>query len=209
MLTARPTLPVFRTLSIAVARLDGCTVRVTCIVDGKGFLAGPAIPSIYTNSMIRHLHSTQSLRFRTRLTRYIHDFHLSSVPHLHYCRVPLHCIGQCNSVDVDTWAESLAGIQYVLHLARTGLTLSCGNLMKSSLDLFLFTSQLARSLGLRDSPRRNMCIWSSMSKLKSDFDAFERPNPSSNHVQIDLQIQLLTPLIQYCIPLDFPPTHKR
>lgn len=74
----------------------------------------------------------------------------------------------------------------------TRLSLSSGNLMKPSLDLLLFTSQLARSLGFRgtvllfinyyvtakvcrllylrnyiniqlDPPRRNTCIWSSRS----------------------------------------------
>ncbi|KAG2068436.1 hypothetical protein BDR04DRAFT_1232846 [Suillus decipiens] len=85
--------------------------------------------------MIRHLQSTLSLRFRTRLTRYIHDLYLSSAPHLHYYRVPLRGIDQYITADVDAWAESVAGIY--------------GNLMKPSLDLLLFTSQLARSLGFR------------------------------------------------------------
>ncbi|KAG1811789.1 ABC transporter transmembrane region 2-domain-containing protein [Suillus subaureus] len=142
LLTAHSTFLVLRTvLSIAVARLDGRIVRDLVSADGKGFLTGLAlwfalaVPSIYTNSMIRHLQSTLSLRFRTRLTRYIHDFYLSSAPHLRYYRVPLHGIDQYITADVDAWAESVAGIY--------------GNLMKPSLDLLLFTSQLARSLGFR------------------------------------------------------------
>lgn len=142
LLTAHSTFLVLRTvLSIAVARLDGRIVRDLVSADGKGFLTGLglwfalAIPSIYTNSMIRHLQSTLSLRFRTRLTRYIHDLYLSSAPHLRYYRVPLHGIDQYITADVDAWAESVAGIY--------------GNLMKPSLDLLLFTSQLARSLGFR------------------------------------------------------------
>lgn len=142
LLIAHSTFLVLRTvLSIAVARLDGRIVRDLVSADGKGFLTGLglwfalAIPSIYTNSMIRHLQSTLSLRFRTRLTQYIHDLYLSSAPHLRYYRVPLHGIDQYITADVDAWAESVAGIY--------------GNLMKPSLDLLLFTSQLARSLGFR------------------------------------------------------------
>ncbi|KAG1852253.1 ABC transporter transmembrane region 2-domain-containing protein [Suillus subalutaceus] len=142
LLTAHSTFLVLRTvLSIAVARLDGRIVRDLVSADGKGFLTGLAlwfalaIPSIYTNSMIRHLQSTLSLRFRTRLTRYIHDLYLSPAPHLRYYRVPLHGIDQYITADVDAWAESVSGIY--------------GNLMKPSLDLLLFTSQLARSLGFR------------------------------------------------------------
>ncbi|KAG1772010.1 ABC transporter transmembrane region 2-domain-containing protein [Suillus placidus] len=142
LLTAYSTFLVLRTvLSIAVARLDGRIVRDLVSADGKGFLTGLAlwfalaIPSIYTNSMIRHLQSTLSLRFRTRLTRYIHDLYLSSAPYLRYYRVPLQGIDQYITADVDAWAESVAGIY--------------GNLMKPSLDLLLFTSQLARSLGFR------------------------------------------------------------
>ncbi|OAX39926.1 hypothetical protein K503DRAFT_738490 [Rhizopogon vinicolor AM-OR11-026] len=142
LLTAHSTFLVLRTvLSIAVARLDGRIVRDLVSADGKGFLTGLglwfilAVPSIYTNSMIRHLQSTLAIRFRTRLTRYIHDLYLSSAPHFRYYRVPLHGIDQYITADVDAWAESVAGIY--------------GNLMKPSLDLLLFTSQLAKSLGFR------------------------------------------------------------
>ncbi|KAG0692236.1 ABC transporter transmembrane region 2-domain-containing protein [Suillus ampliporus] len=142
LLTAHSIFLVLRTvLSIAVARLDGCIIRDLVSADGKGFLTGLAlwfaltIPSIYTNSMIRHLQSTLSLKFRTRLTRYIHDLYLSSAPHLRYYRIPLQGIDQYITADVEAWADSIAGIY--------------GNLMKPSLDLLLFTSQLARSLGFR------------------------------------------------------------
>jgi ATP-binding cassette subfamily D (ALD) long-chain fatty acid import protein len=62
LLTAHSTFLVLRTvLSIAVARLDGRIVRDLVSADGKGFLTGLAlwfalaIPSIYTNSMVRIL----------------------------------------------------------------------------------------------------------------------------------------------------------
>ena len=50
--------------------------------NGKGFLQGLgwwfalAIPSTYTNSMIRFLERKLALAFRTNLTRYIHDLYL-------------------------------------------------------------------------------------------------------------------------------------
>ncbi|KAF8886515.1 ABC transporter transmembrane region 2-domain-containing protein [Infundibulicybe gibba] len=128
-------------LSIAVAYLDGRIVRDLVSADGKGFLKGLglwfllAIPSTYTNSMIRHLQSKLSLRLRTRLTRYTHDLYLSSFPHLRYYRSGLEGVDQYITADVDAWAEALAGLY--------------GNILKPSLDLLLFTSQLSRSLGVR------------------------------------------------------------
>ncbi|KAH7924686.1 hypothetical protein BV22DRAFT_1090377 [Leucogyrophana mollusca] len=126
-------------LSIAVARLDGRIVRNLVTADGPAFLRGLAlwfalaVPSIYTNSMIRHLQSTLSLRFRTRLTQYIHALYLS--PALRYYRVRLDAIDHYITADVQAWAESISAIY--------------GNLLKPSLDLLLFTSQLSRSLGFR------------------------------------------------------------
>lgn len=62
LLTAHSIFLVLRTvLSIAVARLDGRIVRDLVSADGKGFLTGLglwfvlAVPSIYTNSMVRCL----------------------------------------------------------------------------------------------------------------------------------------------------------
>ncbi|KAJ7770563.1 ABC transporter transmembrane region 2-domain-containing protein [Mycena metata] len=128
-------------LSIAVARLDGRIVRDLVRADGKGFLKGLglwfllAIPSTYTNSMIRHLQSKLSLRLRTRLTRYTHDLYLSSAPDLRYYRTGLEGVDQYITADVDSWSEALAGLY--------------GNILKPSLDLILFTSQLSKSLGVR------------------------------------------------------------
>ncbi|KAL4068549.1 ABC transporter transmembrane region 2-domain-containing protein [Scleroderma yunnanense] len=128
-------------LSVAVARLDGKIVRDLVSADGRGFTRGLglwfalAVPSVYTNSMIRHLQSKLALKFRTRLTKYIHDLYLSPHPHLRYYRIPLHGVDQYITADVEAWSESVSGIY--------------GNLMKPSLDLLLFTSQLARELGFR------------------------------------------------------------
>ncbi|KAJ7484689.1 ABC transporter transmembrane region 2-domain-containing protein [Mycena latifolia] len=128
-------------LSIAVARLDGVIVRDLVRADGKGFLKGLglwfllAIPSTYTNSMIRHLQSKLSLRLRTRLTRYTHDLYLSSAPDLRYYRTGLEGVDQYITADVESWSAALAGLY--------------GNILKPSLDLILFTSQLSKSLGVR------------------------------------------------------------
>ncbi|KAJ7434747.1 ABC transporter transmembrane region 2-domain-containing protein, partial [Mycena galericulata] len=128
-------------LSIAVARLDGRIVRDLVRADGKGFLKGLglwfalAIPSTYTNSMIRHLQSKLSLRLRTRLTRYTHDLYLSSAPDLRYYRTGLEGVDQYITADVESWSQALSGLY--------------GNILKPSLDLILFTSQLSKSLGVR------------------------------------------------------------
>ncbi|TFK89661.1 hypothetical protein K466DRAFT_584399 [Polyporus arcularius HHB13444] len=132
-------------LSVGVARLDGRIVRDLVSADGKGFLKGLglwfllAIPSTYTNSMIRHLQAKLSLRMRTRLTRYTDDLYLSPSPDLRYYRAPLEAgladVDQYITTDIASFCDALAGIY--------------GNVLKPSLDLVLFTSQLARSLGVR------------------------------------------------------------
>ncbi|KAH0834768.1 ABC transporter transmembrane region 2-domain-containing protein [Lanmaoa asiatica] len=139
LLLAHSCFLVLRTvLSVAVAKLDGRIVRDLVSADGHGFLKGLAlwfalaVPSIYTNSMARRRSNPTGTY---RLTRYIHDLYLSPAPYLRYYRVPLHGVDQYITADVESWSECVAGIY--------------GNLMKPSLDLLLFTSQLSRSLGFR------------------------------------------------------------
>ncbi|KAH9036877.1 ABC transporter transmembrane region 2-domain-containing protein [Lactarius pseudohatsudake] len=132
-------------LSVGVAKLDGKIVKALVSADGRGFLRGLglwfllAIPSTYTNSMIRHLQSRLSLRLRTRLTRYTHDLYLSSDPHLRYYRISgqggIDGVDQYITADIASWADSLSGLY--------------GNVLKPMLDLTLFTSQLSRTLGFR------------------------------------------------------------
>ncbi|KAI0827022.1 ABC transporter transmembrane region 2-domain-containing protein [Trametes gibbosa] len=132
-------------LSVGVARLDGRIVRDLVSADGLGFLKGIglwfllAIPSTYTNSMIRHLQAKLSLRMRTRLNRYTDDLYLSSAPDLRYYRVALEGglddVDQYITSDISAFCDALSGIY--------------GNVLKPSLDLVLFTSQLSRSLGIR------------------------------------------------------------
>lgn len=83
--------------------------------------------------MIRHLQSTLSLQIRSRLTRYIHDLYLS--PERRYYRTNLEGVDQYITADVQSFADSLSALY--------------GNILKPSLDIVLFTSQLSRSLGVR------------------------------------------------------------
>ncbi|KAH9992281.1 ABC transporter transmembrane region 2-domain-containing protein [Russula vinacea] len=132
-------------LSVGIAKLDGKIVKALVSADGRGFLRGLglwfllAIPSTYTNSMIRHLQARLSLRLRTRLTRYTHDLYLSSDPHLRYYRISgqggIDGVDQYITADIASWADSLSGLY--------------GNILKPLLDLTLFTSQLSRTLGAR------------------------------------------------------------
>ncbi|VDC07481.1 unnamed protein product [Peniophora sp. CBMAI 1063] len=132
-------------LSIAVARLDGRIVRDLVSADAKGFLRGLAlwfilaIPSTYTNSMLRHLQSRLALRFRSDLTRYTHDLYLSAAPNLRYYRIGgeggLEGVDQYLTSDIESWADALAALY--------------GNLLKPALDLVLFTAQLSSTLGVR------------------------------------------------------------
>ncbi|KAL5498627.1 PXA1 [Sanghuangporus vaninii] len=132
-------------LSVGVARLDGRIVRDLVSGNGRGFLRGLgwwflfAIPSTYTNSMLRHLQSKLALRLRTRLTRYTHDLYLSSAPALRYYRISqpggLEGVDQYITSDIAAFCDSISMLY--------------GNVMKPTLDMFIFTAQLARSLGAR------------------------------------------------------------
>jgi ATP-binding cassette subfamily D (ALD) long-chain fatty acid import protein len=134
-------------LSVAVARLDGKIVRALVSADSKGFMKGLglwyllAIPSTYTNSMLRHLQSKLSLRLRTRLSRYTHDLYLASAPLIRYYRVGseggLEGVDQYITSDIAAFCDSLSALY--------------GNVMKPSLDLIIFTAQLSRSLGVSGS----------------------------------------------------------
>lgn len=101
--------------------------------DGKGFLTGIglwfalAIPSTYTNTMVRpeisqgtdfldarhqlrHLQSKLSLRARTRISRYTHDLYLSSHPNIRYYRLGLDGVVQYLTSDVNSFCDALSGL---------------------------------------------------------------------------------------------------
>lgn len=157
-------------LSVYVAHLDGRLVRDIVSADGKGFLRGLgwwfalAVPSSYTNSMLRHLQSKLSLRLRTRLTRYTHDLYLSAAPDLKYYRVSgeggLEGMDQYITSDIAAFCESLSTLY--------------GNVMKPSLDMLIFTTQLTRKLGAMGSVLLFLNYFTTASILRAVTPAFGR-----------------------------------
>ncbi|KAK4685379.1 hypothetical protein P7C73_g4775, partial [Tremellales sp. Uapishka_1] len=142
-------------LSVMVARLDGRIVRDLVSVkmrrlgdlaelskvsaNGRGFLRGLgwwfvlALPSTYTNAMIRFLEHKLALAFRTNLTRYIHDLYLSDK--LNYYKFGLGLGAVSTASEGQGGAEAAAG------------GADHGNIGKPTLDMVIFTSQLAAALG--------------------------------------------------------------
>ncbi|BEI87672.1 uncharacterized protein CcaverHIS019_0103900 [Cutaneotrichosporon cavernicola] len=157
-------------LSVLVARLDGRIVRDLVSANGKGFLRGLgwwfvlALPSTYTNSMIRYLEHKIALAFRTNLTRYIHDIYLNQ--NLNYYKFGLGLGVTSGALDKEEAADGKKGetdkkaeaadavIGGADQLITTDLARFCetlaalyGNMGKPFLDMVIFTSQLAASLG--------------------------------------------------------------
>ncbi|WWC66769.1 uncharacterized protein I206_100674 [Kwoniella pini CBS 10737] len=153
---------IFRTvLSVMVARLDGRIVRDLVSANGAGFVRGLgwwfalAIPSTYTNSMIRYLERKLALAFRTNLTRYIHDLYLND--NLNYYKFGLGLgvavPGEQKKTGESGGAGEAAGgtaDQFITtDVARfcDSLAALYGNIGKPTLDMLIFTSQLAAALG--------------------------------------------------------------
>ncbi|KAH8116020.1 ABC transporter transmembrane region 2-domain-containing protein [Phellopilus nigrolimitatus] len=157
-------------LSVGVAKLDGRIVRDLVSGDGPGFLRGLgwwfafALPSTYTNAMLRHLQSKLALRLRTRLTRYTHDLYLSSAPSLRYYRISqpggLEGVDQYITSDIAAFCESLSALY--------------GNIMKPTLDMFIFTAQLARVLGVRGTVLLTLNYYVTVRILRAVTPAFGR-----------------------------------
>ncbi|GAA96144.1 uncharacterized protein L969DRAFT_14342 [Mixia osmundae IAM 14324] len=129
-------------LSLLVAKLDGIIVRDLVSADAKGFLWGLvywfalALPSTYTNSMIRFLQNKLSISFRTRLTRYVHDLYLSD--QRNYYKIinldsRVDAADQLITTDLARFCDNLASLY--------------SNISKPTLDLILFNIQLGRSIG--------------------------------------------------------------
>lgn len=107
-------------LSVGVAKLDGRIVRDLVSGNGRGFLRGLgwwfafAIPSTYTNSMLRYLQTKLAMRLRTRLTRYTHDLYLSSAPELRYYRISqpggLYGVDQYITSDIAAFCDSISAL---------------------------------------------------------------------------------------------------
>lgn len=131
-------------LSVLVARLDGRIVRDLVTANAKGFMKGLglwfllAIPSTYTNSMIRYLQSKLAIGFRTHMTRYVHDLYLNS--NANFYRIinldaRLDGADQFICTDVSKFCETLSSLY--------------SNVSKPTLDLIIFNYQLAQNLGMK------------------------------------------------------------
>lgn len=128
--------------SVLVARLDGRLVRDLVSANGKGFLRGLglwfllAIPSTYTNSMIRYLQTKLAISFRTRLMRYVHDLYLNDGRNFYKV---MNLDGRINGADqfitsdVAQFCSALAALY--------------SNISKPVLDMIVFNYQLATNLG--------------------------------------------------------------
>ncbi|WFC95994.1 ATP-binding cassette long-chain fatty acid transporter pxa1 [Malassezia brasiliensis] len=131
-------------LSVLVARLDGSIVKSLISADGPGFLRGLvlwfvlAVPSTYTNAMIRYLQSKLAIGFRTRLTRYVNDLYLSSSRN--YYKVlnldnRLEAVSQYITSDITDFCEVISDLY--------------SNISKPLLDIIIFLGQIGSSLGFR------------------------------------------------------------
>lgn len=77
---------VMRTLiSVKVAAMDGAIVKALIKGNGREFLTrlvwwmAISVPATFTNSMLSYHQAELALRYRTRLTQYIHDKYLSEM----------------------------------------------------------------------------------------------------------------------------------
>ncbi|KAK1223278.1 ATP-binding cassette long-chain fatty acid transporter pxa1 [Marasmius sp. AFHP31] len=160
-------------LSVLVARLDGRIVRDLVSANGWGFLQGLglwfalAVPSTITNVMIKHLQSVLGVRIRGRVGGFLQDLYLarggsgsSNTKGMRFYTVQgrLEGVDQYLTADVEAWAEGVSGLY--------------GNLMKPTLDMVLFTSQLAKSLGARGTVLLFGTYWCTIRILRAVTPAF-------------------------------------
>ncbi|KAK5632437.1 hypothetical protein RRF57_008151 [Xylaria bambusicola] len=128
---------VVRTLiSLKVAEMDGAIVKALVKGSGKEFLTRIvwwmliAMPATFTNSM-----AELSLKYRTRLTQYIHDKYLSKLTFYGISALDdrIKNPDQVISVDVAKFSNSLAELY--------------SNLAKPLLDMTIYTWSLSKSVG--------------------------------------------------------------
>ncbi|TPX10617.1 uncharacterized protein E0L32_008503 [Thyridium curvatum] len=128
---------VIRTLiSLKVAEMDGAIVKSLVKGNGKEFLMRIiwwmliAIPATFTNSM-----AELSLKYRTRLTQYIHDKYLSQLTFYGISALDdrIKNPDQLIAVDVAKFSNSLAELY--------------SNLAKPILDMTIYTWSLSKSVG--------------------------------------------------------------
>ncbi|KAI8962055.1 ABC transporter transmembrane region 2-domain-containing protein [Daldinia sp. FL1419] len=133
---------VVRTLiSLKVAEMDGAIVKALVKGSGKEFLTRIvwwmliAVPATFTNSMLSYHQAELSLRYRTRLTQYIHDKYLSQLTFYGLSALDdrIKNPDQLIAVDVAKFSNSLAELY--------------SNLAKPILDMTIYTWSLSKSVG--------------------------------------------------------------
>ncbi|KAI4862486.1 ABC transporter transmembrane region 2 [Hypoxylon rubiginosum] len=133
---------VLRTLiSLKVAEMDGAIVKALVKGSGKEFLTRIvwwmliAVPATFTNSMLSYHQAELSLRYRTRLTQFIHDKYLSQLTFYGISALDdrIKNPDQLIAVDVAKFSNSLAELY--------------SNLAKPILDMTIYTWSLSKSVG--------------------------------------------------------------
>ncbi|KAK0389788.1 hypothetical protein NLU13_3361 [Sarocladium strictum] len=133
---------VMRTLiSVRVAEMDGAIVKALVKGKGKEFLTRIvwwmliAIPATFTNSMLSYHQAELSLKYRTRLTQFIHDKYLSQLTFYGITALDdrIKNADQLIAVDVSKFSNSLAELY--------------SNLAKPMLDMTIYTYSLSKSVG--------------------------------------------------------------
>ncbi|KAK6066754.1 ATP-binding cassette sub-family D member 2 [Seiridium cupressi] len=133
---------VVRTLiSLKVAEMDGAIVKALVKGNGRDFLLRIvwwmliAMPATFTNSMLSYHQAELSLKYRTRLTQYIHDKYLSQLTFYGISALDdrIKNADQLISVDVAKFSNSLAELY--------------SNLAKPILDMTIYTWSLSKSVG--------------------------------------------------------------
>ncbi|KAI0010578.1 ABC transporter transmembrane region 2-domain-containing protein [Xylariaceae sp. FL0662B] len=133
---------VIRTLiSLKVAEMDGAIVKALVRGSGREFLTRIvwwmliAVPATFTNSMLSYHQAELSLKYRTRLTKHIHDKYLSQLTFYGISALDdrIKNPDQVIAVDVAKFSNSLAELY--------------SNLAKPILDMTIYTWSLSRSVG--------------------------------------------------------------
>ncbi|RYO78975.1 hypothetical protein DL764_010064 [Monosporascus ibericus] len=133
---------VIRTLiSLRVAEMDGAIVKALVKGHGKEFLKRIvwwmliAVPATFTNSMLSYHQAELSLKYRSRLTQYIHDKYLSNLTFYGISALDdrIKNPDQLIAVDVAKFSNSLAELY--------------SNLAKPMLDMTIYTWSLSKSVG--------------------------------------------------------------
>ncbi|CCC07431.1 hypothetical protein SMACR_02437 [Sordaria macrospora] len=133
---------VLRTLiSLKVAAMDGAIVKALVKGNGREFITRIvywmliAVPATFTNSMLSYHQAELSLKYRTRLTQYIHDKYLSQLTFYGISALDdrIKNPDQLIAVDVAKFSNSLAELY--------------SNLAKPILDMTIYTFSLSKSVG--------------------------------------------------------------